>query len=256
MADPAHIFYQGLRLFPHIRIYANAINDLTVPYLTGYVDLEDPFINHSTDALAVEYVDKYYPIIKSFTIRDTPPPKRRGPRTFTLAWFRSYKPPLPPRLQAPFPFNIATTVLVPILVPVVLTLVLIRISISSYHSRSRIRLLESEDPSATQRLVHVFGQLERQVEDIVVDMIDESANPAPIPSPNGDQVSKVVLRITPAQRRMVAALNALPQLKKERAFITDVANTHGTIIARDVKNFEFHKIGEGVLRHWADAFIL
>ena len=125
-----------------------------------------------------------------------------------------------------------------------------RVSISSYHSRSRIKLLESEDASATQRLAHVFAQLERQVEDIVVDMVDDSA------SSNGNQVSKMVPRITPAQRRMVAALNALPQLKKERAFIPDVTNTHGTIIARDVKNFEFHKIGEGVLRHWADAFIL
>ncbi|KAI9440711.1 DUF676-domain-containing protein [Lactarius indigo] len=254
MTDPAHVFYQGLRLFPHIRIYANAINDATVPYLTAYVDLEDPFINHTTDNLAVEYDDKYFPIIKSFAIQDTPPSKPRGPRPYSLAWFRSYKPPLPPRLQAPFPFNIATTVLIPILMPVILTLVLIRVSISSYQSRSRIRLLESEDASATQRLVHVFGQLERQVEDIVVDLADDSATS--VPSPNGNQTAKVAPRVTPAQKRMVAALNTLPQLKKERAFITDVINSHGTIIARDVKNYEFHKIGEGVLRHWADAFIL
>lgn len=252
MTDPAHVFYQGLKLFPHIRIYANAINDVTVPYLTAYVDLEDPFINHTKDGLAVEYDDKYYPIVKSFTIPDTPPPKRHGPRPYTLAWFRSYKPPLPPILQAPFPFNIATTVLVSILLPVILTLVVIRISISSYYSRSRIRLLETEDASPTQRLVHVFGQLEREVEDIVADMVEDPT--APAPSPNGNQISKV--DITPAQRRMVAALNTLPQLKKERAFIADVRNSHGTIIARDIKNFEFHKIGEGVLRHWADAFIL
>jgi len=131
---------------------------------------------------------------------------------------------------------------------------LIRISISSYHSRSRIRLLESEDASATQRLVHVVGQLEREVEGMVVDMVDAPA--APVSSSNGNQISKRVPRITPAQRRMVAALNSLPQLKKERAYITDVSNSHATIIARDIKNFEFHKIGEGVLRHWADAFIM
>ncbi|KAH9039344.1 DUF676-domain-containing protein [Lactarius pseudohatsudake] len=253
MTDPAHVFYQGLKLFPHIRIYANAINDVTVPYLTAYVDLEDPFISHTTDDLAVEYDDKYFPIIKSFTRQDTPTPKR-GPRPYSLAWFRTYKPPLPPRLQAPFPFNIATAVLIPILLPIILILVLIRISISSYHSRSRIRLLESEDASATQRLVHVFGQLERRVEDIVADMADDPATL--VPSPNGNQAAKVALRVTPAQRRMVAALNTLPQLKKERAFITDVINSHATIIARDIKNYEFHKIGEGVLRHWADAFIL
>jgi len=96
--------------------------------------------------------------------------------------------------------------------------------------------------------------LERGVEDIVVDMVDDPATS--VPSLNGNQTAKMTPRITPAQRRMVAALNTLPQLKKERAFITDVINSHGTIIARDIKNFEFHKIGEGVLRHWADAFIL
>ncbi|KAH9008123.1 hypothetical protein EDB84DRAFT_1598815 [Lactarius hengduanensis] len=215
-----HVFYQGLKLFPHIRIYANAINDVTVPYLTAYVDLEDPFINHTTDDLAVEYDDKYFPIIKSFTIQDTPTPKR-GPRPYSLAWFRSYKPPLPPHLQAPFPFSIVRvrgdpsnesftdsicTVLTPILLPIILILVLIRISISSYHSHSRIRLLESEDASATRRLVHVFGQLERRVEDIVANMTDDPATPAP--SPNGNQAAKVALRVTPAQRRMVAACSS------------------------------------------------
>lgn len=87
---------------------------------------------------------------------------------------------------------------------------------------------------------------------MAIDLVDNSA-----PSLNSKQISKVVPRITPAQRRMVAALNALPQLKKELAFITGVSkNSHGIIIARDIKKFESHKIGEGVLKHWANAFIL
>ena len=74
MVNPEHIFFQGLKLFPHIRIYANAqvpsslaaasalihcicsINDATVPYMTAYVDLEDPFLNRSTDGLTVYFV--------------------------------------------------------------------------------------------------------------------------------------------------------------------------------------------------------
>jgi hypothetical protein len=28
------------------------------------------------------------------------------------------------------------------------------------------------------------------------------------------------------------------------------------LLARDVQNFEFHEIGEGVLRHWVDAFVV
>jgi hypothetical protein len=130
----------------------------------------------------------------------------------------------------------------------------IRLSISSRRSRSRIKLLEAEDPSATQRLVHIFGQLERQVEDIVVDIVDDP--PVYIPSLGGAKKSKESPRVTPAQRRMAAGLNSLPQLKKERVYIPDVRNSHATIVARDVQNFEFHKIGEGVLRHWADAFVI
>jgi len=136
------VFLQGLQLFPHIRIYANAyvlftinhlttlthsllsINDMTVPYMTAFVDPEDPFLNYTTNGLTVyatvrssshifadspfsDYDEKYFPIIKSFTIPDTPPPKPQSARPFTWMWFKSYKAPLPPRFQSStFPFNI------------------------------------------------------------------------------------------------------------------------------------------------------
>jgi len=144
--------------------------------------------------------------------------------------------------------------LLPILFPTFIGLALVRLSISSRRSRSRIKLLEAEDPSATQRLVHIFGQLERQVEDIIVEIVDDPRTP--IPSQESTKTSKNVPRVTPAQRKMATCLNALPQLKKELVYIPDVRNSHGTIIARDVQNFEFHKIGEGVLRHWADVFVI
>jgi hypothetical protein len=144
--------------------------------------------------------------------------------------------------------------LLPILFPTFIGLALLRLSISSRRSRSRIKLLEAEDPSATQRLVHIVGQLERQVEDIVVEIVDDARTP--IPSQETTKTSKKVPRVTAAQRRMITCLNALPQLKKELVYIPDVRNSHATIIARDVQNFEFHKIGEGVLRHWADTFVI
>lgn len=136
------MFLQGLQLFPHIRIYANAyvlftigypltltpsllsIGDMTVPYMTAYVDPEDPFLNHTTNGLTVyvtvrfsshvfadspfsDYDDKYFPIIKSFTIPDTPPPKLQSARPFTWMWFKTYRAPIPPRFQSStFPFNI------------------------------------------------------------------------------------------------------------------------------------------------------
>jgi len=121
---------------------------------------------------------------------------------------------------------------------------------SSHRSRSRIKILEAEDLSATQRLVYTVGQFERQVQDIVDDP------PVSIPLPGRTETSKESPRVTPAQRRMAVGLNALPQLKKERVYIPDVRNSHGSIIARDIQNFDFHKIGEGVLKHWADAFVM
>jgi hypothetical protein len=147
----------------------------------------------------------------------------------------------------------ASLVLLPVLLPAVITLVIIRLSISSHYSHSRIKLLESEDASATQRLIHVVGELEREVEDIVVDIVDSPTSS--VLSKETLRISKQNPRITPAQRRMVVALNGLPQLKKELAYIPDVRNSHAVIIARDIKYFKSHKIGEGVLRHWADAFV-
>lgn len=145
--------------------------------------------------------------------------------------------------------------LLPLLFPSIITLALIRLSIASHYSRSRVKLLEAEDAStASQRLVHILGQLEREVEDIVVDIVDDPNTP--IPSQENTKTSKTSPRLTALQRKMAAVLNALPQLKKERVYIPDVRNAHSVIVARDVKNYGFHKIGEGMLRHWADAFVM
>lgn len=145
--------------------------------------------------------------------------------------------------------------LLPLLFPGLVGLALIRLSIASHYSHSRVKLLEAEDASTSQRLVHIFGQLEREVEDIVVDIVDDPNTP--IPSQESTRPSnKTSPRLTALQGKMAAVLNALPQLKKERAYIPDVRNSHSVIVARDVKNYDFHRIGEGVLRHWADAFVM
>jgi hypothetical protein len=57
------------------------------------------------------------------------------------------------------------------------------------------------------------------------------------------------------QLRIVDHLNRIPQLKKQLVFIHQ-RNSHATIVARDVKRFDFHKDGWGVIQHWADHFVL
>jgi hypothetical protein len=50
---PGRIFYQALEAFAHKRIYANAVNDVTVPYVTAAIEAEDPFYHHETNGMEV-----------------------------------------------------------------------------------------------------------------------------------------------------------------------------------------------------------
>ncbi|KAI0642455.1 DUF676-domain-containing protein [Trametes meyenii] len=302
MADPNRLFYQALTLFQHVRIYANAVNDITVPYLTAAIETEDIFVNHVEDGLKIEFDEEYAPVMKSYT-RPTPVILSPKPPVFSVQWFKGFKPNrplLPPALQFSFPYNVLVFVLTPLLIPVVLTLIITRLSLASRASRSRIKKLE-KDESGAERLVHIVGRLEREVEDAVADIFDNAGKSATNPSvsepilavpvstststplsastsrsgsasPGSDlklaaavEASTTVapegqhgpvLALNETQRKLVAWLNTLPGLKKELVFIHPVRNSHAVIISRDVKRFSSHRQGEGVLRHWADHFII
>lgn len=45
------VFFKGLASFQHIRLYANAVNDVTVPYPTAAIEHEDIFIDHLTKGI-------------------------------------------------------------------------------------------------------------------------------------------------------------------------------------------------------------
>ncbi len=83
---------------------------------------------------------------------------------------------------------------------------------------------------------------------------DKSSSTVSAAEAEGEKKPQIVL--SEAQRRIVVWLNTLPGLKKELAFIHPAANSHGVIISRDVKRFPAHREGEGLIRHWADHFIV
>ncbi|TBU40555.1 putative serine esterase-domain-containing protein [Dichomitus squalens] len=282
MADPNRIFYQALTRFEQVRFYANAVNDVTVPYVTAAIELEDPFLEHAFNGIKIEFDEKYSPILKSYTPSTVVEPRPK-PRVFTPQWFKSLKPErplLPPALQFAFPFNILLILSTPILIPLVLSLVITRFALASRASRARIKLLEKDsEQSNTERLVHVIGRLEREMEAVAVDMLDapgssydvessqpplSTATPAALADAEADldaaartqAEQKQDLVLADVQKKIVGWLNTLPGLKKELAFIHPVRNSHAVIISRDVKRFPGHKQGEGVLRHWADHFII
>jgi len=324
MAMPDSIFVQALQRFPNLAIYANAVNDLTVPYATASMSEEDPFGDHAAQGLKVEFLEKYKPIISSFTVPDTPPPKPKSPRVFSKAWFRGIKelrPPLPPFLQKPFPLNLVLYAALPILFPTFICVAIVKLSLDSRASRTRIKMLEADAAESGQgRLITLLRRIEQEMDDVVADFVDEpgpnegvlleqdasegsegsgtsSSVPSRVSSPptSSDETvtvvnpsektlkegkpllssesksksectskskskkqkpAKHVPQLKPSQQRMVHSLNTeLKHLKKHAAFIHPTRNSHGTIISRDVKNFDFHRLGEGVLLHWADNFV-
>ncbi|KAJ3536957.1 hypothetical protein NM688_g6764 [Phlebia brevispora] len=174
MADPERIFYQALTLFPHICFYANAVNDTTVPYPTAAVETEDIFADHTWNGMTIELDDKYKPIIKSYALPTSPPPDPPEVQTFSKEWWKKMQPQLPPIFPTKFPYNVLIFASLPVLFPTLMTFAVIRLTLDSRSSRSRIRLLES-DESYHERLANVIGSLEKRVEDVMVDYLDDGS---------------------------------------------------------------------------------
>ncbi|KZT65026.1 DUF676-domain-containing protein [Daedalea quercina L-15889] len=291
MADPERIFYRALCKFQILRIYANTVNDQTVPYPTAAIEADDIFYDHMINGIEIELDEQYAPLIKSYQLPDTPPPPPVTPKPLSSGWFANIRPPLPPALQFKFPYNVLIFVTFPIIFPIFLTLVLTRLTLSMRASRKRLRLLEKEE-SSVDRLMHVIARLERGMEGTMADMLEGPASlstPPEVPSngaaaalvtpegecsalENGERPAKTervdsvtashpsgrppTVLLTDLQLRLVRTLNTLPHLQKELAFIHPVANAHGPIICRDPRRFPSHKLGEGVVRHWADHFVI
>jgi hypothetical protein len=142
--------------------------------------------------------------------------------------------------------------LLPAIIPLAISILLIYLPFGAYKSRARIRLLE-KDESDSRKLINILEEVERNVEDAVVDIIDNNAGLGQ--SEGSTQAPKEKSPLTPLQNRIAASLNKLP-IKKQLAYIENVMNSHAVIVCRDVDRFEGHRAGEGVVRHWAASFSL
>ncbi|KAG8978275.1 hypothetical protein FRB90_008513, partial [Tulasnella sp. 427] len=319
MSERGNVFYDALTKFERVTFVANAINDITVPFVTASAESYDPFVAYAQSGVEIELDEKYSPVIKSFKLPTGPAPHvPPPPRMFSKAWWKAkWNAPsrLPPPLQFKFPFNIAVGLILPVLWPLFITVVITNFSYNVIRSRRRIKLLESKGQGSKSTIIALMQRIERQVEDAVVDMMndgmfDENLGPdagpsnmttaspsragtplpplpgsstpmkeksrpsrrmsityTPLADPNSlyrDSYPSTAATkekqnqplLTETQRRIISNLNTLPKLKKVYVFIDGVRNSHATIVCRDLKNFDFHKRGEGVLRYLADGFEL
>lgn len=169
MADPDRVFHQALTKFKNLRIFANAVNDVTVPYVTAAIETEDPFAEHESNGIQLVMDEEHPSIIKSWSFSDEPlaPPEKVA--VLSKEWLTSWKPRkpfLPPALQMRFPLNLLLYTLLPLLIPTFISLALIRFSLASRSSRARIKALEEKYSGESERskLIHILAELEREVE--------------------------------------------------------------------------------------------
>lgn len=152
----------------------------------------------------------------------------------------------------------------PFILPFILCLGLLRLQLSTRSSRSRIES-RKQNASYERTLIHLFSQVERVVEDNVVKIVDSPDAPESTPF----SIMRLLLEhrsqpthpprqpiLSTTQRKIATSLNAIPQLKKEIALIENVKTAHAIVVCRNVKRDKSHEAGRGVVRHWADHFIL
>ena len=121
--------YMRMRSYPlanpfvdPLTVHCFSVNDLTVPYITAAIELEDPFLDHekigmtmyvplnfvvfhTVDGGGSQFDPKYEPLMTSFAHPSSPPV---DPPVLSKEWIMQWKPRimLPPILQREFPLNI------------------------------------------------------------------------------------------------------------------------------------------------------
>jgi hypothetical protein len=128
LADSNSIFIQALKAFKHRSLYANVVNDRSVPYHTASFSPIDPFVD--PDVLDITYLDGYEPII----LDPAYPVTKKMPLT-------TIDTSLSERTKAVFG-NIPTVAFMMLLVPIGSTAFLVNAAIQSFRSSQRIRLHE------------------------------------------------------------------------------------------------------------------
>ncbi|KJA23122.1 hypothetical protein HYPSUDRAFT_40267 [Hypholoma sublateritium FD-334 SS-4] len=254
MADPDREFYKTLAKFQHIKIYANAVNDKTVPYVTAAIEISDPFVDHETNGIQIEFHEMYERVISHFAVPSSRTPDTLKPAVTSAAWFKgskASKPFLPPFLQFRFPLNILFYLLLPILIPLFIIFLIVMLSLASRSSRARIKELEREATGRSQQtLFKLLGKLENEIADATAGLVDDP-DALLLQAPT----SKAHPIISVTHSRIARWLNTLP-IKKERAFFGEEFNSHAIIVSRDIQTIENHREGECVIRHWAESLVV
>ncbi|KAE8215905.1 hypothetical protein CF327_g877 [Tilletia walkeri] len=137
MSIPDLPFMAALQRFEKVVIYANAINDPTVPFRTAGIFPSDPFV---VEGLHVEIEPDYEGLVQSYSF----PSEAVQSKKSWVSSIKNYQVPMflnPRRIPFRFPLNYIAVPLFPIAFPILLALVLTHFRKESGDSRKRIREL-------------------------------------------------------------------------------------------------------------------
>ncbi|KAL6715888.1 hypothetical protein ACLMJK_006849 [Lecanora helva] len=271
LADPDSVFILTLVQFKHRVLYANIVNDRSVPYYTACVSTIDQFVN--LDAIDINYLPDYDPIV----LDPTDPVKLKPPHL---------QPPLLSRLvgsSQTLLTRVPMFALFFVLIPLGTVVFLINSGYQSLRSQQRIKLHEAgkagiglgsyripllvenargamegafENMNAGQKQQYLpIGDSDDSDED-GSSRDGKNATGKPRSNSTGSLLKRTssrhddfqTLALTPEQFAMVQALNDVG-FRKHRVHIHKVRHSHAAIIYRHQPR---KGLDEGVIvaRHW------
>ncbi len=272
MADTNSIFVKGLRLFKKRSLYANTINDRSVPYYTAGISRTDPFVD-------LDKVDLHYepgqddPVILDPTLPVTPKKAATEPvSTYERLIILSQQ------TRTTLPFYALLFTLLPIAIPTFL----VNSMYQTYRSVQRIKVHESDQSGMNLGryripLLEEAQQMQDRVYEQLTDGSGEDYLPTPPPEPQSSASSQSsrskiprddakelaraessketspfpLLALTKEQFDMIDNLDSLG-FEKFPVHISRHRHTHAAIVVR-VQKDGFAQ-GKACVRHWAQRF--
>jgi hypothetical protein len=274
LADPESIFVEGLKKFQRKSIYANIVNDRSVPFYTSSLSKVDPF--HDLEKVNINYVEGYEDVIVDPDTYILPPTQRKT-GTFAARLWKKCK---------SIAFWVPLSLLLVVLVPLACVIFLINAGIQTFRSSKRIRMHEVGENGA------LFGKYRVPViiQDVqhVVEQVFENVNASQEPnylsnsdteasdtgpektyrSPTSNSAGNdthvessstrkrsatkphsPTLALTPEQFGIIDSLNKVG-IKKYPVHIQKNRHSHAAIIVRSAK--PGFAEGKFVMKHWLD----
>jgi len=269
LADPNSIFVRGLSMFKRKSIYANTLNDRSVPFYTAAISRVDPYVD--PDVIETHPLpDQDLPVILDPACPVTPLKEKPEKE---LTWQEKYI--MTKKTQESLPFYAFLAGMLPIAVP----LFMVNAGYQTYKSGQRVRLHEAGDLIDLKRyriplLEESQAVQDRMVERLAAESSQEEYLPTPPPELSGDaeksdtslsntttlarvQSSKndspwPTLALTDGQFEMIDNLDKHVGFTKYPVHITKVRHTHAAIVVRMQK--ESFAEGREVSRHWIRNF--